>query len=793
MLVQRRVMRWKIIWKSFQAVSANGFIFSFTLLLALKLDHLLSHSWWFVFTPLWWLCHAIISRGRCSLPSPPMPHDENWTPFQYVMATPLLVAFEILLFLHLEDKYDDLKFVFLPLLAFEVAILVYNVRKCLTCMPRYEETMSEEPLLYTWVSIWMVSLIATITFTLLKSRRCIGDVAAWEWWNLSIIFGISECFGFLVTKWRNQSIHRSSHIPSSSSVGVRYRNEDSNRECDILDIGGYVMKIPFITFQIILFLSLEGTSASPKNIPIVVLFVPLFLLQGARVLFITYISLAKSILWIYSVGGPYGRSFARSSSSVFLRFFQHGRRLLGCWSVDEGSQEEQARLYTGEATGYNTFSPEVVKKMPKSDLVEEVRRLQAALSEQTDISKQEYEKLQDEKILCKVCIVEPIDVVLLPCKHRALCRFVFTPLWWLCHAIISRGRCSLPSPPMPHDENWTPFQYVMATPLLVAFEILLFLHLEDKYDVDLTFVFLPLLSFEVAILVVNLRKCLTRMPRNEETMSDEPLLYTWVSIWMVSFIAAITFTLVKSRAALELWDLSINFGIAELFGFLCAKWRKRSIHSDSHIPSSSSMGVRYGDEDSNIECGLLDIGGYVMKIPFITFQFILFLSLEGTPASPKKIPVLVLFVPLFLLQGAVVLSVTYISFSKSVLWIYNVGGPYGRYLARSSARVFLRFFQHCKRLLGCWSINEGSKEEQVRLHSGETTGYNTFSPKAALSEQTDSSQQEKNLCKVCFENPVNMVLLPCKHYVLCSTCCKKCKTCPICRELIKLRMPVYDA
>ena len=71
---------------------------------------------------------------------------------------------------------------------------------------------------------------------------------------------------------------------------------------------------------------------------------------------------------------------------------------------------------------YNTFSPEVVKKMPKSDLVEEVklhilshfilnimkpsniwnllnshqvRRLQAALSEQTDISKQEYEKLQD--------------------------------------------------------------------------------------------------------------------------------------------------------------------------------------------------------------------------------------------------------------------------------------------------------------------------------------------------------------------------------------------------------------
>ncbi|KAL0682868.1 hypothetical protein Bca4012_049716 [Brassica carinata] len=441
MLVQRRVMRWKIIWKSFQAVSANGFIFSFTLLLALKLDHLLSHSWWFVFTPLWWLCHAIISRGRCSLPSPPMPHDENWTPFHYVMAMPLLVAFEILLFLHLEDKYDDLKFVFLPLLAFEVAILVYNVRKCLTCMPRYEETMSEEPLLYTWVSIWMVSLIATITFTLLKSR---GDVAAWEWWNLSIIFGISECFGFLVTKWRNQSIHRSSHIPSSSSVGVRYRNEDSNRECDILDIGGYVMKIPFITFQNILFLSLEGTSASPKNIPIVVLVGGPYGRSFARSsssVFLRFFQhgrrfVEKFVLWIYSVGVSCGRYFAASTARIFRGLFQHGVRLLGCWSVDEGSQEEQARLYTGEATGYNTFSPEVVKKMPKSDLVEEVRRLQAALSEQTDISKQEYEKLQDEKILCKVCIVEPIDVVLLPCKHRALCSL---DRWQT--AVIHRCKC----------------------------------------------------------------------------------------------------------------------------------------------------------------------------------------------------------------------------------------------------------------------------------------------------------------------------------------------------------------
>ncbi|ANM61136.1 Transmembrane Fragile-X-F-associated protein [Arabidopsis thaliana] len=396
----------------------------------------------FVFAPLW-LFHAVIARGRFSLPAPSMPHDRHWAPFHSVMATPLLVAFEILLCVHLEDKYVvDLKIVFLPLLAFEVAILIDNVRMCRTLMPGDEETMSDEAIWETlphfWVSISMVFFIAATTFTLLK--LC-GDVAALGWWDLFINFGIAECFAFLVcTKWSNQSIHRYSHIPepSSSSMVVRYldwnrglvvtaddEHQQSNRICGLQDIGGHVMKIPFVTFQIILFMRLEGTPASAKNIPILVLFVPLFLLQGAGVLFAMYRLVEKSVLLINSGSGSYGRYFtATSSAREFLGFFQHGARLLGWWSIDEGSREEQARLYSGEATGYNTFSPEVVKKMPKSDLVEEIWRLQAALSEQTDItsySQQEYERLQNEKILCRVCFEDPINVVLLPCRHHVLC------------------------------------------------------------------------------------------------------------------------------------------------------------------------------------------------------------------------------------------------------------------------------------------------------------------------------------------------------------------------------------
>ncbi|KNA19946.1 hypothetical protein SOVF_056740, partial [Spinacia oleracea] len=76
---------------------------------------------------------------------------------------------------------------------------------------------------------------------------------------------------------------------------------------------------------------------------------------------------------------------------------------------------------------YNTFisyPPEIVKKMPKKDLAEEVWRLQAALGEQTEITKyrkQEYERLRHDKILCQICFERDISIVLLPCRHQILC------------------------------------------------------------------------------------------------------------------------------------------------------------------------------------------------------------------------------------------------------------------------------------------------------------------------------------------------------------------------------------
>nr|DAD31687.1 TPA_asm: hypothetical protein HUJ06_010538 [Nelumbo nucifera] len=375
----------------------------------------------------------------------------SWAPCHSIVATPLLVAFELLLCLYLESIYVhgfaavNLKIVFLPLLAFEVIILIDNFRMCRALMPGDEESMSDEAIWETlphfWVAISMVFFVAATTFTLLKLS---GDVGALGWWDLFINFGIAECFSFLVcTKWSNPVIHRHSfnREASSSSMAIRYldwnnglvvsseEDPDQDRLCGLQDIGGHIMKIPLISFQILLCMRLEGTPPGARHIPLPALFSPLFLLQGTGVLFALFRLVEKIVLLIRN-GTSSERYFTFSSRARdCFGFLHHGSRLLGWWSIDEGSREEQARLYQAGASGYNTFCgypPEIVKKMPKKDLAEEVWRLQAALGEQTEITKysqQEYERLQNVMLLtlpckspiceynCKACVVSSVALI----------------------------------------------------------------------------------------------------------------------------------------------------------------------------------------------------------------------------------------------------------------------------------------------------------------------------------------------------------------------------------------------
>ncbi|XP_068490596.1 uncharacterized protein [Phaseolus vulgaris] len=335
----------------------------------------------------------------------------------------------------------NLRIVFMPLIFFETVVLFDNIRMCRALMPGDDENLTDEAVWETlphfWISISMVFLIAATVFTLLK---ICGDVAALGWWDLFINYGIAQCFAFLVcTKWHNPTIHGGCHItePCSSSNTIRYldmsrgglviytdEDRQQNGFCNLQDIGGHIMKIPFIGFQILLFMHLEGTPSSAKNLRHWVIFSPLFLLQGAGVLFAAYRLIEKIVLLLYSGDIPERYSAIASKSRECFGFFRHGSRLLGWWSIDEGSKEEEARLFFSGSSGYNTFTPDTVKKMPRADLVEEIWRLQAALGEQTEVTKfsqEEYERLQHEKILCRICFEEQINVVLLPCRHHIIC------------------------------------------------------------------------------------------------------------------------------------------------------------------------------------------------------------------------------------------------------------------------------------------------------------------------------------------------------------------------------------
>ena len=47
-------------------------------------------------------------------------------------------------------------------------------------------------------------------------------------------------------------------------------------------------------------------------------------------------------------------------------------------------------------------------------------------------------------------------------------------------------------------------------------------------------------------------------------------------------------------------------------------------------------------------------------------------------------------------------------------------------------------------------------------------------------------------CRICFDRPVNTLLLPCKHLVMCESCAAMSnKTCPVCRGRVSEILRVY--
>ncbi|XP_047064896.1 uncharacterized protein LOC124672761 [Lolium rigidum] len=393
---------WRRVRRAAQEAAAHALLLCFTVLLALKLDGIFfSRSWWVLFIPLW-LFHAVVARYRFTLPSPALPQSYQRIPCHSIVATPLLVAFELLLCIFLEghgESFLDLKLVFLPLLALEIITLVDNFRTFGALMPGHGETITDEEiwerLPHFWIAISMVFLLAATSLMLLK--LC-GDAVTLGWWDLFINFGISQCFAFLVcARWSNP-----------------------------MDIGGPVLIIPILIFQVLLCMRLEGTPSNARFIPVRAIFSPILLLQVVTAIIAVWRFFERLVVKLQD--GITSERYISISSKIDELFMlvQHGSRLIA-WSIDEHSKEEEAHLCYTNNIGYSTFCsypPEMVKEMPKKLLVKEVQRLQLALGEQSKVAKlsqQRCERLKNERILCRICFEWDICIVLLPCRHHVLC------------------------------------------------------------------------------------------------------------------------------------------------------------------------------------------------------------------------------------------------------------------------------------------------------------------------------------------------------------------------------------
>ncbi|TYH92137.1 hypothetical protein ES332_A13G161000v1 [Gossypium tomentosum] len=85
------------------------------------------------------------------------------------------------------------------------------------------------------------------------------------------------------------------------------------------------------------------------------------------------------------------------STLMNLKYFAKGLWQHFIWMKRSRTLMFNHCLVLRQTLRYNTFSPDSVKKMPKSDLVEEIWRLKVVVREQTKItefSQQKFERLQ---------------------------------------------------------------------------------------------------------------------------------------------------------------------------------------------------------------------------------------------------------------------------------------------------------------------------------------------------------------------------------------------------------------
>jgi len=79
-------------------------------------------------------------------------------------------------------------------------------------------------------------------------------------------------------------------------------------------------------------------------------------------------------------------------------------------------------------------------------------------------------------------------------------------------------------------------------------------------------------------------------------------------------------------------------------------------------------------------------------------------------------------------------------------------------------------------------------EEQQQLED-----FNYAQSLQEIENNEGGTLSQRSECKICFENEINAVLLPCAHMVACLACSRKISHCPVCRKRISKAQQVFKA
>jgi baculoviral IAP repeat-containing protein 7/8 len=110
----------------------------------------------------------------------------------------------------------------------------------------------------------------------------------------------------------------------------------------------------------------------------------------------------------------------------------------------------------------------------------------------------------------------------------------------------------------------------------------------------------------------------------------------------------------------------------------------------------------------------------------------------------------------------------------------------GFYKAESN----LVFCFYCGMLADPMGIGKSLEEIQSE-HSKRDCAFHHFSSERAVATSSSSSTSLDQLCKICMDKKLEIVFLPCSHFVSCSQCCTSMRECGVCREPIDELLKLY--